>query len=237
MATAPRRRAATPPNGRRSADGTAPGAIPLVTIRRLYRYARALELFQEEGRDSVPSELLASTVGVKASQLRKDLAYFGEFGTRGKGYPVSNLLANLSDVLGLSQEWPMVLVGAGNIGTALSRYAGLAERGFVLKALFDVSPKLVGTSIRGIPILHLDRLAEVCKREQVALGIVAVPAEEAQAVADRLVAAGVRAILNVAPVNLTLPAGVALRNVDIAVELRLLSYMLIAEGGDSPSDH
>ncbi|HYE80025.1 MAG TPA: redox-sensing transcriptional repressor Rex [bacterium] len=237
MATAPRRRpdSESPPNGRKGgANGDRMAGVPLVTIRRLYRYIRALELFQLEGQQSVSSELLASTVGVKASQLRKDLAYFGELGTRGKGYAVDNLLAHLSELLGLTREWPMVLVGVGNIGTALSRYPGLAERGFVLRALFDVNPKVVGTNIRGIPVHHLDRLTEICQAEGVAIAILTVPAEEAQGVADRLVAAGVRAILNVAPVNLQVPSRVAVRNVDIAVELRLLSYMLLAEGAAQP---
>lgn len=223
------------PNGHR--ETSAPGAtpIPLVTVRRLYRYIRALEGLLRAGHDSVSSELLAATVGVKASQLRKDLAYFGEFGIRGKGYGVEILLTNLSQALGLTREWPLAIVGVGHIGTALSRYTGLAERGFVVRAMFDIDPALVGTTLGGIRIHDFDALEDVCRQEKIALGILTVPAPVAQLAADRLIAGGVRALLNIAPITLNVPAGVSVRNVDITVELRLLSYMLIAEGGARPA--
>jgi len=223
------------PQGRRDAvEHHLPG-IPLVTIRRLYRYIRVLQHFSQEGQESISSELLASTVGVKASQLRKDLAYVGEFGVRGKGYSVSMLLERLSAVLGLHREWPMAIVGVGHIGTALSRYTGMVERGFVLRALFDVDPDLIGTTLEGVRIDPISALEAVCRREGIQLAILTVPAQVAQEMADRLVAAGVRALLNIAPVTLSLPAGISVRHVDITVELRLLSYMLIAEGGVGPA--
>lgn len=214
---------------RHDGEGSTGGGIPLVTIRRLYSYIRLLEEFLEEGQVSISSDQLAAAVGVKASQLRKDLAYIGEFGTRGKGYDIANLHEQLTGMLGLAREWTMALAGVGHIGTALTRYTAQADRGFTLKALFDTNPALIGTRLAGVPIHSADQIATVCKRERIQLGILTVPGAVAQDVADRFIAGGVRALLNIAPVALAVPEGVSVRNVDIIAEMRLLSYMLIGQ--------
>ncbi len=156
--------------------------------------------------------------------MRKDLSYLGSYGTRGVGYDVEFLVFQMNRVLGLTQDWPAIIVGAGNLGSALANYGGFGERGFPVAAIVDADPAKVGTDVSGHTVLHLDDLDEVVRRDGIAIGIIATPAAGAQDVTDRLVAAGVRSILNFAPTIVTVPDGVVLRKVDLALELQILSF-------------
>jgi redox-sensing transcriptional repressor len=197
--------------------------IPEATVARLPIYLRILYDLAAARVTSVSSERLAELAGVNAAKVRKDLSYLGSYGTRGVGYEVDYLTFQMSRELGLTHDWPVVIVGAGNLGRALANYAGFNERGFPVAALVDVDPDKVGTMIGRIPVRHLDELPQLIGGGS-AIGLVATPATAAQQAADRLVAAGVTAILNFAPVILTVPRGVIVRKVDLAVELQILSF-------------
>lgn len=197
--------------------------IPDATVARLPVYLRILYELAAEPVASVSSERLAELAGVNAAKVRKDLSYLGSYGTRGVGYEVAYLLYQMSRALGLTREWPVIVVGAGNLGHALANYAGFGERGFPVIALVDVDPCKVGATINGRLVHHVDELASLV-RPGVTIGVVATPAAAAQSAADRLVDAGVTAILNFAPVVLSVPDTVVLRKVDLAVELQILSF-------------
>jgi redox-sensing transcriptional repressor len=197
--------------------------IPEATVARLPVYLRILYDLATERVTSVSSEKLAELAGVNAAKVRKDLSYLGSYGTRGVGYEVDYLTFQMSRELGLTHDWPVVIVGAGNLGHALANYAGFNERGFPVAALFDVDPAKVGTAIGGIAVHHLDDLPDLVGADG-AIGVIATPAPAAQQAADRLVAAGVTAILNFAPMILNVPRGVTVRKVDLAVELQILSF-------------
>jgi redox-sensing transcriptional repressor len=162
--------------------------------------------------------------GVNAAKVRKDLSYLGSYGTRGVGYDVEFLLFQMSRELGLTQDWPVVIVGVGNLGHALANYGGFSERGFPVAALVDADPAKVGQKVGDIEVRHLDELPAIVAEEAIAIGIIATPAAVAQDVADRLVAAGVGSVLNFAPAIITVPKAVSLRKVDLAVELQILSF-------------
>jgi redox-sensing transcriptional repressor len=162
--------------------------------------------------------------GVNAAKVRKDLSYLGSYGTRGVGYDVQYLLFQMSRELGLTQDWPVVIVGVGNLGHALANYGGFGARGFPVAALVDADPNRVGERINDLTVRHVDELDDVVAGLGVAIGVVATPAAVAQEVVDALVAAGVRSILNFAPASVTVPATVSLRKVDLAVELQILSF-------------
>lgn len=199
--------------------------IPEATVARLPVYLRSLYELAGERVTNVSSERLAELAGVNAAKVRKDLSYLGTYGTRGVGYDVNYLLYQMNRELGLTQAWPVIIVGAGNLGRALANYAGFDERGYPVAALVDVSADKVGTMISGFHVHHLDELPElVSAREGGVIGIIATPAAVAQDVAERLVAAGVNSILNFAPVVLSLPRHVSVRKVDLAVELQILSF-------------
>lgn len=200
--------------------------IPEMTIRRLSVYARCLQQLEEDGIKTVSSQDLAERFNLNSAQVRKDLAYFGEFGVRGIGYYVAGLKAELQKILGLDREWQVALVGFGNLGSALFHYKGFARQGFHISAIFDEDPAKAGRSVGGAPILPLRELPRETKARNLQIGIVAVPAETAQMVVDRLVAAGVKAILNFAPVRLKVPKDVRLKNVDLSIELETLSFAL-----------
>ncbi len=200
--------------------------IPEMTIRRLSVYTRCLLQLEEDGVKTVSSEELAERFNLNSAQVRKDLAYFGEFGVRGIGYYVSGLKAELQRILGLDREWQVALVGFGNLGSALSNYKGFAHQGFRISVIFDDDPQKAGRTVDGVPILPLRELAPEAKGRNLQIGIVAVPAEAAQAVADRLVAAGIKAVLNFAPTRLKVPKDVRLQNVDLSIELETLSFYL-----------
>ncbi|MGH7263315.1 MAG: redox-sensing transcriptional repressor Rex [Candidatus Rokuibacteriota bacterium] len=200
--------------------------VPEMTIRRLSIYSRCLAQLDEDGVKTVSSQELAERFHLNSAQVRKDLAYFGEFGIRGIGYYVANLRAELQRLLGLDREWRVVLVGFGNLGSALFHYRGFARQGFRVAAIVDDDPAKAGRTVDALSILPLGELPRVVKQAGIQIGVVAVPAEAAQGVADRLVAAGIRAILNFAPVRLKVPKEVRLQNVDLSIELENLSFHL-----------
>jgi len=197
--------------------------IPEATVARLPVYLRSLyEL--SDGPGTISSERLAEMAGVNAAKVRKDLSYLGSYGTRGVGYDVEYLLYQISRELGLTQDWPVAIVGLGNLGHALANYRGFMARGFRIVALFDADPAKVGERVGDLEISHLDQLGGVAESLELAIGVIATPASTAQDVADRLVAAGVGSILNFAPVVLTVPPHVSVRKVDLSIELQILSF-------------
>ncbi|MGZ6827045.1 MAG: redox-sensing transcriptional repressor Rex [Mycobacteriales bacterium] len=196
--------------------------VPEATVARLPVYLRALHVLAEDGRTTVSSEALAEAAGVNSAKLRKDLSHLGSYGTRGVGYDVEHLVEQISAALGLSRRCSVVLVGVGNLGRALAGYGGFATRGLAIDALLDSDRARVGEVLGGLTVRHTDDLPEVVTPGSI--GVIATPAEAAQDVCDRLVAAGVTSILNFAPVVLSVPPGVDLRKVDLAVELQILSF-------------
>jgi len=200
--------------------------IPEMTIRRLSVYSRCLAQLEEDGVKTISSQDLAVRFHLNSAQVRKDLAYFGEFGIRGIGYDTANLRAEIQRILGLDREWRVVLVGFGNLGSALFHYRGFARQGFRVAAIVDDDPGKAGRTVNGLSILPLGDLPRVVKAAGIQIGVIAVPAEFAQLVADRLVAAGVRAILNFAPARVKVPKNVRLQNVDLSIELENLSFHL-----------
>jgi len=200
--------------------------IPEMTIRRLSIYSRCLAQLGEDGVKTISSQELAERFHLNSAQVRKDLAYFGEFGIRGIGYYVANLRAELQRLLGLDREWRVVLVGFGNLGSALFHYRGFARQGFRVAAIVDDDPAKTGRRVDGLEILPLVELPLLVEQHGIQIGVIAVPAAAAQPVADRLVAAGVRAILNFAPARLKVPKDVRLQNVDLSIELENLSFHL-----------
>ena len=193
-------------------------------MARLPEYLRALHHLADSGFGTVSSEGLARAAGVSSAKLRKDLSHLGSYGTRGVGYEVALLVAHIEQVLGLTQRRNVALIGIGNLGHALAGYAGFASRGFRISALVDVDPSRVGERLGDLVVTHLDDLAETVAAERIAIGVIATPAHAAQRVVDRLVAAGVTSILNFAPCVLTVPDGVDVRKVDLAIELQILSF-------------
>ncbi|MBI4245778.1 MAG: redox-sensing transcriptional repressor Rex [Candidatus Rokubacteria bacterium] len=200
--------------------------IPEMTIRRLSVYTRCLLQLEEDGVKTVSSQELAERFNLNSAQVRKDLAYFGEFGVRGIGYYVSGLKAELQRILGLDREWPVALVGFGNLGSALVRYKGFARQGFRIAAIFDDDPAKVNREVSGVPVFPTRDLAREVRAGAVQIGIVAVPPEAAQSVADQLVAAGIKAVLNFAPARIRVPKDVRLQDVDLSIELETLSFHL-----------
>ena len=200
-------------------------------MSRLPVYLRALVDLHGEQVATVSSERLAELSGVNAAKVRKDLSYLGSYGTRGVGYDVEYLLYQISRELGLTQDWPVVIVGLGNLGHALANYNGFSARGFRVVALVDADPAKVGTKIGDLAVRPIDDLDAIATSDKPAIGIIATPAQAAQDVADRLVAAGVTSILNFAPVVLSVPDGVSLRKVDLSIELQILSFYQQRQAG------
>ncbi|MFN2522934.1 MAG: redox-sensing transcriptional repressor Rex [Mycobacteriales bacterium] len=198
--------------------------IPEASVARLPLYLRALSALAEGGRRTVSSEALASAAGVNSAKVRKDLSHLGSYGTRGVGYEVDELVQHISSALGLTRRRSVVLVGVGNLGHALAGYGGFASRGFRIAGLLDADRARVGESIAGVVVRHMDDLDDVVRAGEVSIGVIATPAQAAQEVCDRLVAAGVTSILNFAPAVLQVPAGVDLRKVDLSLELQILSF-------------
>jgi redox-sensing transcriptional repressor len=205
-------------------DGTVFPDLPEATVARLPEYLRALHHLAETGYETVSSEGLATAAGVNSAKLRKDLSHLGSYGTRGVGYDVALLIAQIEHVLGLTQRRGVALVGVGNLGHALAGYAGFGNRGFRFVALFDADPARVGERINGMVVQDIEDMPEVVAAEAISIAVIATPAHAAQGVADRLVAAGITSILNFAPCVLTVPDGVDVRKVDLAVELQILSF-------------
>jgi redox-sensing transcriptional repressor len=199
-------------------------SIPEATVGRLPIYLRALVEMAEAGASTISSEQLAEAAGVNSAKVRKDLSYLGSYGTRGVGYDVAYLIHQMRRELGLTQDWPVVIAGAGNLGHALSNYRGFSERGFRIVALVDVADAKVGERIGELTVEHIDDLPAIVAREDIAIGVISTPATAAQDVADRMVAAGIRSILNFAPAVLTVPDHVSVRKVDLSIELQILAY-------------
>lgn len=200
------------------------------TVRRLSVYLRLLRELSDEGREIVSSRELAERSGTTSAQVRKDLSLFGSFGKRGRGYTVSELESSLRSILGLGRRWRVALVGVGKIGSALLGYEDLTRRGFDIVAAVDTDPAKVGRRVFGVVVTPLAELERTVREREVDMGILATPPEAAQAVADRLVEAGVDGLLNFAPVKLTAADDVAVRSMDVALELEGLSFALSFEG-------
>ena len=196
------------------------------TVRRLSLYLRYLEEFETEGQATVSSEALATRGGTTSAQVRKDLSFFGSFGKRGLGYPVAELSERLRRILGLDRRYRVVVVGAGKIGSALVQYRGFRQRGFDIVALFDSDPSKIGRAYDGLVVRDVAELEQALRSESPDIGIIVVPGDQAQAVSERLVRGGVKAVLNFAPAPLHVPESVALKNVNLALELEALSFAL-----------
>jgi redox-sensing transcriptional repressor len=207
-----------------AAERPYPGGIPDATVARLPIYLRALYALAERGVSTVSSDELATAAGVNSAKLRKDLSHLGSYGIRGVGYDVEYLVYQVSRALGLNQNWPVVIVGAGNLGRALANYGGFVSRGFRIAAMLDSDQSLVGRELGSVIVRHVNDLEEVVAGSGIAIGVIAVPAAAAQAVCDRLVAAGVTSILNFAPLVLNVPDGVDVRKVDLSIELQILAF-------------
>ncbi len=212
--------------------------IPTPAVYRLSFYLRQLESFQRAEKHTISSKQLGEALGYTDAQVRKDLAYFGQFGHPGIGYRVEELISQLRKILGTDKVWNVLLVGAGNLGRALIAYRGFLRKGFRLAAIFDADQNKVGHAFGELTIESIDRMPEIVAAEKIKVAIMSVPAEAAQTVADKLVAAGVRGILNFAPVSVTVPADVSVQGVDLAVQLEQLSFKMslagepVVEGGD-----
>ncbi len=211
-----------------------PTKIPEKTVTRLSIYLRCLEELEASGISSISSRELAERFGLNSAQVRKDLAYFGQFGVRGLGYHIAELKHNLERILGLKQDWEVALVGAGNLGSALMAYKGFRERGFRIGLAFDSEPTKVGQTIAGVEVQDAARLVAQVRRRRVKIAVLSVPAPSAQPVADLLVEAGVTAILNFAPAQLSVPEGVKVQNVDLSVLLKTLSYHTVRTSRPQP---
>ena len=196
------------------------------TVRRLSAYLRFLEDFEQRGSQTISSEELAKQGGTTSAQVRKDLSFFGSFGKRGLGYSVPELAGQLREILGLGREWRVIIVGAGKIGAALAQYRGFRQRGFTILAAYDVNPEKIGRRLEGIQIRDMADLEQDIGREKPDIAVLTVPGEEAQAVVDRVVEAGLKAILNFAPTQLHAPSDVAIKTVNMAMELEGLSFAL-----------
>jgi redox-sensing transcriptional repressor len=212
-------------DGDEALDGVEPvRRIPEATVARLPVYLRALISLSERGTATCSSEELATAAGVNSAKLRKDLSYLGSYGTRGVGYDVEYLRYQIAREIGVTQDWPVVIVGIGNLGHALANYAGFSSRGFRIAALLDADPERQGERIGELEIQDFEKIESLVAEHGIAIGVIATPAAAAQPVCDRLVAAGVSSILNFAPAVLTVPDGVDVRKVDLSIELQILAY-------------
>lgn len=196
------------------------------TIHRLSLYYRALSVSEKDGYATVSSQDLAKKEKLTPAQVRKDLSFFGSFGTRGLGYPVKELKEKIGSILGLNRTWDVALIGVGNLGSALASYKEFLKQGFHIKLLFDNDPQKIGSAIDGIPILDIKQIGPQLKQNKIDLVILTLPGHTAQGVAEEVVKAGVKAILNFAPVSLKVPDDVYLRNENMAIELEYLSFCL-----------
>lgn len=200
--------------------------ISKATVDRLPLYFRSLKNAQEEGLEIISSEDLGKRIGITPEQIRKDLSLFGEFGKKGVGYYVRDLIRNIGEILGLHRNWNIALVGVGHLGWALANYHNFSALGFNLVASFDTDPGKIGAKVNEVPIYSPEQMEEIIQKYQVTIGVITVPAEYAQGAADRLIKAGVRGIWNFAPVKLNVPETVKLINEDLSIGLSSLSYYL-----------
>src|SRR5688500_12056229 len=198
--------------------------IPEATVARLPVYLRALTTLSEAGTGSCSCEELALAAGVNSAKLRKDLSYLGSYGTRGVGYDVEYLRYQIAREIGVTQDWPVVIVGIGNLGHALANYSGFRSRGFRVVALLDADPVREGEVVAGVDVRPFEHLEQIVSEQDVAIGVIATPALAAQDVADRMVGCGITSILNFAPSVIAVPDGVDVRKVDLSIELQILAY-------------
>ena len=198
--------------------------IPEATVGRLPRYLQALAGMAADGIAVASSAELAAAAGVTSAKVRKDLSHLGSYGTRGVGYDIAYLIHQIRRELGLTQDWGIAIAGIGNLGHALANYKGFGDRGFRVAALVDVDPARVGERVGELEVAHIDDLPALVGDRSIAIGVIATPATAVQEVGDRMVAAGIRSILNFAPAPLVAPPGVSVRSVDLAVELQILAY-------------
>ena len=208
------------------------GAVPEVVVMRLPQYIRILSSLLVDGAEMVSSQQLGQVLQVTPAQIRKDLSYFGRFGKQGRGYSVRHLLAELKEILGLSRQWNVCLVGVGRLGKAILSYPGFAPEGFRIEAAFDSNRRMVGRTIAGLKIQSMNELDETVVDRRIAIGIVAVPSQDTQGVIDRLVECGVKAILNYAPTSPQAQEGVNIRNIDPVLSLQTMTFYLM---NDRPS--
>ena len=213
-----------------------PRRIPEATVARLPLYYRALVEMAEQKLATVSSERLAEMAGVNAAKVRKDFSYLGSYGTRGVGYDVEYLLFQISRELGLTQDWPVVIVGVGNLGHALANYRGFSARGFRVVGLVDADASKHGEQVGGLLVEPIEDLPRIVAEREVAIGIIATPAAAAQEVAGLLVQAGVTSVLNFAPTVIAVPPGVSLRKVDLSIELQILSFYQQRRDGGGAGD-
>jgi redox-sensing transcriptional repressor len=200
--------------------------IPEVVINRLPVYARALSELALSGESVVSSQALGELLDVTPAQIRKDLSYFGRFGKQGRGYNVNSLLAKLREILGIDRQWHLCLVGVGRLGQAIAEYGGFGPQGFEFVAAFDADPAIVGREIGGVTVSRIEELGKFLKTTRVDIGIVAVPANDAQKVVDQLVAAGIHAILNYAPITAHVPRDVTIRHIDPVLAMQSMTFYI-----------
>ena len=200
--------------------------ITETTIFRLSIYLRYITKMKNRGIIEISSQDIASAVGVKPAQIRKDLAYFGRFGTKGVGYDVYELHHSIVKILGLNKNWSVSLVGCESLGLALSRYSGFRERGFYINSIFDCDPKKVGRMIQGIEVMPIEKLEKISKQNRTQIGIISDPKFATQTIADSLIRSGVQGIICFTPVALTVPAEIKLQIIDLAANLELLAYLV-----------
>lgn len=200
--------------------------IPDIVVGRLPLYLRALQGMEEEGRQVTSSQELGERLGISAAQIRKDLSQFGEFGKQGTGYHISFLVEQLEEILNVNREWNLAVVGAGDIGSAVARYRGFQDRGFCVTMIFDNDPEKVGSHVGEFAVRDISEMVEAIREAGIRIAMIAVPASEAQRVADKLIEGGVRAILNYAPVSLNVPPHVHVQYIDPAVHLQRMTYYL-----------
>lgn len=203
-----------------------PKVIPDIVVGRLPIYLRALERMLEEGRRVTSSQELGERLGISAAQIRKDLSQFGEFGKQGTGYSIEFLASQIQQILKVDRVWDVVVVGAGDIGSAIARYQGFANRGFNVTMLFDNDPHKIGAIVGPFTVQNIAELEEVIRQSEVRIAMIATPSASAQGVADRLVMAGVRAILNYAPISLNVPEDVYVQYIDPVIHLQRMTYYL-----------
>ncbi len=214
-----------------------PNAIPGAVVSRLSLYLRELQHLIADGKETTSSSQLGRRLGFTDAQVRKDLAHFGHFGHPGIGYRCDELIDAIRKILGTDREWLVALVGVGNLGRALLGYRGFVQQGFRIVMAFDTDPAKVGSQIEGVEICHLSRLGEILKQHRIELGMVAVPAADAQGVTDELIAAGISGIVNFAPVTLRVPNGVSMVGVDLARELEQVTFTVANKLSDGERPH
>ena len=209
------------------ADGASDSPIPKAVVSRLSLYLRELQRLMFEGQETISSTQVGKLLGLTDAQVRKDLAYFGQFGYPGIGYRCEELIQQIKNILGTDQDWPIAIVGIGNLGRALLGYRGFSSQGFRIVSALDVDEKKVGQQVEGVRIEHLDNMSKVIQERGIRLGVISVPAEMAQDVADRLVASGIDGILNFAPFTISTPSTVHVVGVDLAIEMEQLSFAVV----------